>query len=234
MANDFGALTDHWGLASADLKLIESSDAPRVENVGTAEDENGDLAARTTFGNDGGTIRDVSCKYQLVSGTLNLNTLSLGEQSTGVVIVDISAGTNNKDWPEITVAGVLGTPALQAPSGKTATAALPSLTLTGGRFAQLLSFTVGEGCKLNASSFKASAELGSVEDGLGEPAAFGIAFNDPPEITASFVRITAQPSWTPTGNLEETQAPTTVEPQAAYHTSEAAGVLAPLVRGTGA
>jgi hypothetical protein len=142
--------------------------------------------------------------------------------------------TSNCDWPKLTVSGKLGTPAFQAPTGKTAKAALPAQVITGGKFAQAMTFTVGEGCKLTGCSFKVSADIAQQDDGLGEPAAYAVSFNNPPEITAEFVRVTAQPSWTPTGALTETQAPSTIEPQAAYHTSTATGVLGVLVRGTAA
>jgi hypothetical protein len=234
MANDFGALTDHFSIATTDLILIDSSKTPVAESVAEALDENGDLAARTLYGNDGGTISDASCTYALVSGTLNLNTLSVGELETGVVVTGIDAATTNGDWPKITVSGKLGTAAFQAPTGKTATAALPSLTITGGKFAQVMSFTVGSGCKLTSCSFSVGADIAQVDDGLGEPAAYAASFNKPPEISAEFVRITAQPSWTVASPLEETQAPSTVEPHAAYHTSSAKGIMAVLTRGTAA
>ena len=232
MAGDFGALTDHFGIASTDLILVDSSNVPRAESVAEALDENGDLAARKVYGNDGGAVSDASCTYALKSGTLNLNTLTIGEKETGVVITGISTATNNVAWPQFQVSGVLGTPAIQAPSGKTAAAALPSITLVGAKLAQPISFTVGDGCKLTGCSVSFSAELSQQDDGLGEPAAYAISFNNPPEVSAEFVRITAQPSWTPTGALTETQAPSTVEPKAAYHTSTATGILGVLVRGT--
>lgn len=232
MANDFGALTDHFSIATSDLILVDSSKTPMAEYVAEAIDENGDLAARMLYGNDGGTIADASCTYLLKSGTLNLNTLSVGELETGVVVTSIEAATSNGDWPKITVSGKLGTAAFQAPTGKTAKAALPSLTITGGKFAQVMSFTVGAGCKLTSCTFSVGADIAQADDGLGEPVAYAASFNKPPEISAEFVRITAQPSWTVTSPLEETQAPSTVESQAAYHTSSAKGIMAVLTRGT--
>ena len=234
MANDFGALTDHFSIATSDLILVDSSKTPDAESVAQALDENGDLAARTVYGNDGGAVSEASCTYLLKSGTLNLNTLSLGELETGVVVTSIEMATSNGDWPKLTVSGKLGTPAFQAPTGKTAKAALPSQSIVGGKFAQPMTFTVGDGCKLTGCSFSVSAEISQADDGLGEPVAYAASFNNPPEISAEFVRITAQPSWTPTGALVETQAPSTVEPQAAYHTSSAKGILAVLTRGTAA
>ena len=230
--SDFGALTDHWGYASATLKLVDSSKTPVAESEAQALDENGDLAAQTFFGNDGGDIADASCTYALISGTLNLNTLSLGELSTGQVVESIEAATSNGAWPQITVTGKLGTAAFQAPTGKTAKAALPSLTLTGGKFAQVMSFTVGDGCKLTGCSFSVAGEITQQDDGLGEPVAYAMSFNNAPEVTAEFVAVTDAPSWTPTGSLTEVQAPSLAEPQAAYHTSTAMGKLGLLVRGT--
>jgi hypothetical protein len=125
---------------------------------------------------------------------------------------------------------MLGTTALQAPTGKTAAAALPSITITGGRFAQPLSFSVGVGCKLTGSSLSVSADLARANDGEGEAVAWGISF-DNAEVSADFVYITAQPSWTVTAPLVQKQAPSTVEPQAGIHTSSATGYI-PITRGT--
>ena len=132
----FGGKTDHFGFATTDLILQESSKVPRAPNEAKALDANGDVAVTKLYGNDAGTIYDVSCTYLLKSGTLNLNTLSVGELSSGVFAGSIEVTTSNGDWPKITVSGALGYAAFQAPSGKTAKAALPSITLTGGKFAQ--------------------------------------------------------------------------------------------------
>jgi len=229
MASDFGALTDHFSIATADLILVESSKTPVAESRAEARDENGDIAAVTYYGNDGGTISDASCTYLLKSGTLGLDSLQVGELSTGVIVESIEIATSNGDWPRVTVSGKLGTFAVQAPTGSAATATLPAdIDLVGAKKAQVMGFTVGSGCKLTGCSMSVAASITQADDGLGEPVAYAVSF-DIATVTAEFVRITAQPSWTVTGDLIETQAPSTVEPQAAYHTSTATGEI-PITR----
>ena len=91
-----------------------------------------------------------------------------------------------------------------------------------------MGFTVGSGCKLTSCSMSVAASITQADDGLGEPVAYAVSF-DIATVTAEFVRITEQPSWTVSGDLIETQAPSTVEPQAAYHTSTATGEI-PITR----
>lgn len=221
--SNFGALTDHFSLtdpgeALADLELIDSSKVPEAMTRGEATDENGDIAAATWHGNTDGALYAVSCQYLLKTGTLNINTIDLGELSTGVVATGIEIPTDASDWPKLTITGMLGTSAITAPSGYLNTFTLPSLTLTGLKQAQALNFTTGEGCKLQSSSFSASIELARTNDGVGEPAAFGLS-GGVYTVTGNFVRITAAPSWTITdGDGTETQAPGEEEGQAAYHT----------------
>ena len=223
----FGGKTDHFGFATTDLILQESSKVPRKANEATALDENGDVAVTKLYGNAAGTIFDVSCTYLLKSGTLNLNTLSVGELPSGVFAGSIEVTTSNGDWPKITVSGALGYAAFQAPSGKTAKAALPSITLTGGKFAQVMSFTVAGGA-LNGSSISVSCETAEANDGEGEPVAYAASFPNA-EVTASGVYTTSAFAVTTTGTLVETQAASTDEPQAAWQTSTWAGYI-PMAR----
>ena len=225
----FGGKTDHFGIATTDLILQESSKVPRKANEATALDENGDVAATEVYGNDAGTIYDVSCTYLLKSGTLNLNTLSVGELSSGVFAGNIEVSTSNGDWPKITVSGALGYAAFQAPTGKTAKAALPSITLTGGKFAQVMSFTVSGGA-LNGSSISVSCDTAEAKDGEGEPVAYAVSFPNA-EVKAEGVYVTDAFAWSVSGSLVETQAPSEVEPQAAWQTSTAMGYI-PMTRGT--
>ena len=218
MGTNFGAETDHFSLASSDLILQESSKVEQAESRGDALDENNDIAAATWYGNTDVVLYDASCTYVLKSSTLNLNTLDLGEISTGVFISTIEAATENAGWPILTVTGVLGASAMVAPTGFLTTFSLPSLTLTAIKQAQELGFTTGAYCKLTASSFAANCEFARVDDGDGEAVAFGVsgAFATG---TGTFVRITAAPSWTVTlTGASETAAPGEEEPQAAYHT----------------
>jgi hypothetical protein len=225
----FGGKTDHFGFATSDLILQESSKVPRKANEAVALDENGDVAATELYGNDAGTIYDVSCTYLLKSGTLDLSTLFVGELSSGIFAGNIQAATSNGDWPKITVSGALGYAAFQAPGGKTAKAALPSITLTGGKFAQVMSFTVSGG-SLTGSSISVSCTTAEATDGEGEPVAYAASFPNA-EVTAEGVYVTEAFAWTVSGSLVQTQAPSVVEPQADWQTSTATGYI-PMVRGT--
>lgn len=230
----FGGKTDHFGFATTDLILQESSKVPRKANMATALDANGDVAVTELYGNDAGTLYDVSCTYLLKSGTLDLSTIYIGERSTGVVITSITVDTSNGEWPKIVATGVLGTAAFQAPTGKTATAALPAVTLTGGKFAQGIGFTVASGA-LNSSSMSVSCDTAEANDGEGEPVAYAASFPNA-EVTATGVYTDAAFTWavtSPGAGLVETQAESAVEPQAAWQTATVAGYI-PLTRGTSA
>lgn len=228
----FGGKTDHFGFATTDLILQESSKVPRAPNEAKALDANGDVAVTELYGNAAGTIYDVSCTYLLKSGTLDLSTLYVGELSTGVVVTGINVNTTNGDWPKVAVTGVLGTAAFQAPSGKLAKAPLPAITITGGKFAQGLGFTVSSGA-LNSSSLSVQCETAEAADGEGEPVAYAASFPNA-EVTAQGVYTSAAFAWAvtePGVGLVEKQAGSTVEPQAAWQTSTATGYI-PMVRGT--
>lgn len=228
----FGGKTDHFGFATSDLILQESSKVPRAPNEAKALDANGDVAVTELYGNAAGTIFDVSCTYALKTGTLDLSTLYVGELSTGVFVGSIAVDTSNGDWPKITVSGALGYAAFQAPTGKTAKAALPAVTLTGGKFAQGIGFTVTAGA-LNSSNLSASCDTAEATDGEGEPVAYAASFPNA-QVTANGVYTTAAFAWAvtePGVGLVEKQAESTVEPQAAWQTSTATGYI-PMVRGT--
>ena len=223
----FGGKTDHFSFATTDLILQESTKVPRKANVATALDANGDVAVTEVYGNAAGTLYDVSATYLLKSGTLDLSTLYVGELETGVVATSITVDTSNGGWPKVSVSGVLGTAAFQAPDGKLAKAALPAITLAGGKFAQPMSFTVGGGA-LNSSSLSVSCDTAEAADGEGEPVAYAASFPNA-EVTASGVYTTGAFSVTATGTLVETQAESTDEPQAAWQTSTWAGYI-PMAR----
>ena len=228
----FGGKTDHFSFATTDLILQESSKVPRAPNEATALDANGDVAVTELYGNDAGTIYDVSCTYLLKSGTLNLSTLFVGELSTGVFAGTINVPTVNGDWPKVVVSGALGYAAFQAPTGKTAKAALPAITLVGGKFAQLMGFTVSAGA-LNGCSISATCETAEATDGEGEPVAYAASFPNA-QVTANGVYTSAAFAWAVTApgiGLVEKQPESTVEPQAAWQTSTATGYI-PMVRGT--
>lgn len=230
MSNDnFGALTDHFGLADTDLILVGSSKTYVEQSRADAPDENNDVAASAYFGNTTQEMAEVSCTYALKSGTLNINTIKLGATAAAPTILrqSIDVATSNSEFPQITVAGRINILEITAPTGKLNTFTLPSITLTGIKQAQLIAFTVGAGCRLTGSGLSASLELAQQDDGVGEPAAHGVS-GGTGSITADLVRISAAPSWTvvTTNNtafgITETQAPGLEEGQAEWHTATAA------------
>jgi len=227
MSNKFGALTDHFSLASDDLVLVDSSEVPVAQDRTDAQDENGDITASAFHGNTAGDLKEVSCTYALKSGSLNLNTLYLGELETGLVATSLEASTSNTEWPQITISGTKGVEDVCNPDSAGTRFQLPNITLQGCKRAQIMGFTVGDNCKLTGSSLSASIELAQQEDGEGEPVAHGVS-GGTYEVSADFVGITASPSWTVTlAGLTETQTPGSAEGQAAWHTGSgtAAGTL---------
>ena len=214
---EFGGLTDHFGLATSDLIFITSTYVPRAMSRADARDENNDIAAATWFGNTAGALIDVSCTYALKSGTFDLSTLDIGELSTGVFAGSIAATTGNNAWPQVVVSGVLGAEAMTAVSGFYNYWALPAITISGIKAAQLMAFTVDAGCRLTDSSLTATCDFAQQDDALGEPAAHGLS-GAVAALSASFQSITTANGWTLAGSWTETQAPSDDEPQAAYHT----------------
>jgi hypothetical protein len=230
----FGALTDHFALTGVGNvfetigELVDSSETPVSQNRADAQDESGDIAASAWHGNTAGELSEVSCTYAVKSGTLDTSDLQCGEITVGtdkIVITGIEISTSNGEWPQVTVSGTKGTEAITAPTGKLNTYTLPAINVLGMKLAQPLGFTVGNG-KLTGSSLSAAVELAQQEDGGGEPVAHGVS-GGTIEISADFVRITDAPGWTVSIDYTETQSPSLVEGQAAWHTSTgtAAGTL---------
>ena len=219
----FGATaTDHFGIATTDLVLIMSTETPVAQSNADAMDINGDITATAYYGNSSGTYSEATCEYLLKSGTLNLNTLKLGELSTGVIATSIGVAVDNSEseFHKITVSGTLGATAIVAPTGLENTYTLPSLTITANSFAQPIGFTVGDG-ELQSCSFEASCRYGVDTDADGEPVAFGVAGAEA-TVSAEFVNSGTLPAWTLTLlGLEEVQAMTDDAPQAAWGTSTA-------------
>ena len=223
--SNFGALTDHFGLASSDLILVGSTETLIELSRADALDENADIAASTYYGNTTQDMRDISCTYALKSGTLNINTIKLGATSAAPTVLreSLEVGTANDGFPQITVSGKKNISAITAPSGKLNTFTLPSVVISGIKQAQLMCFTTGNGCRLTGSSITASVEMAQQDNGVGEPIAFGVSGGQG-SISAEFVRVTAAPSFTinTTGNtnfgLVVTANPGIEQGQAAYHT----------------
>ncbi len=153
----FSGMVDHFGLASADLKLQSSSYVTRGKGTEHAEDDCGNTVEQGNYIEGAGTA--VECVYHLQGGSgLNLNTLKLGPDTT-TVIESINVDTSNSDWPVITATGyIIATgSATVNPQGKNFT--LPSITIEPKRCAQLLGFTLtGAGAELQSSSLSASGE----------------------------------------------------------------------------
>jgi len=215
-------MTDHFSLATLDFILISSTETPDAQSNADALDINGDIAATAYYGNASGAYKGVTCVYLLKNGTRNLNTLKLGELSTGVIATSISVSTDNSEseFPKVTVSGSLGATAITAPEGLTNKFSLPSLTITANSFAQPIGFTVSAG-ELQSCSFEASCRYGVDTDGDGEPAAFGLAGAEA-TVSAEFVNTGTTPEWSLTlSGLTEVQAMTNDQPQAAWGTSTA-------------
>lgn len=230
--SNFGALTDHFGLASADLILVNSSNTKIEQSRADAMDENGDIAASTFYGNTTQNMREVSCTYALKSETLNINTIKLGALAASPTVLreSIEVTTSNSEYPQITVSGRLNIISMTAPTGKVNTFTLPTLTLSGRKVAQPIFCTAGAGCKITGTSLSANIEVAQQDNGLGEPIAHGVS-GGTGTFSAEFVRVTQACSWSivTTNNtsfgITETQAPGAEQGQAAYHTATGNGAF---------
>ena len=216
--SDFGALTDHFSMATDGLILIGSTNTPVAKSRADDPDENGDIVNAQWFG--GGDVEDVTCEYLLKSGTLDLSTLLLGEIIDGTGVSSISVATSNSDYPKISVTGKIGLETMVAPDGKSNTWKLPSITITASKYAQPMGFTYSAG-RLTGCTLEASCEIFEATDGLGEPAAHGVSGASG---TISSEWGSAEPTitYTLTDTDGVTQAPAITEPQAAFHTHTAA------------
>ena len=222
--SDFGALTDHFSMATDGLILIGSTNTPVAKSRADDPDENGDIVNAQWFG--GGDVEDVTCEYLLKSGTLDLSTLLLGEIIDGTGVSSISVATSNSDYPKISVTGKIGLETMVAPTGKSNTWKLPSITITASKYAQPMGFTYSAG-RLTGCTLEASCEIFEATDGLGEPAAHGVSGASG---TISSEWGSAEPTitYTLTDTDGVTQAPAITEPQAAFHThTAAAGFILP-------
>ena len=229
MANQFGALTDHWGLVGSGgalenkAVLVASSEVPVARSVVRAQDANGDNAAEELTGQTAaGTLMDVSCTYSLTQASVNLNTLKLGEIAANKIANSLKAETSNSDFPKITVSGQTGTIAVVAPSGKANTFSITdSITLTNARRAQLLDFSVDEDCRLTGSAYTAAIEIGETTNGLGVVVAHGVSGGTVTQ-SCELVAVEDAAGWTPGASWKETQAPGADQGAAAWHTASGA------------
>lgn len=218
MAN-FGALTDHFSAITTGLTLVGSTKTPTAKGIADAQDENGDIACRQTFGAT--DIYDVTCEYELQSGEKDLSTMKLGEIVAGTAVASINVSPSNGSWPKFSISGRTGLETMVAPEGKTNTFTLPGITVKGMKAAQPLGFTV-EGGSLTECSIEVTAEIAETTDGEGNPSAHGIS-GASGTINATFVRCPDEaPEWALTlDGAESVQEPGANEPQAAFHTATA-------------
>jgi hypothetical protein len=199
----FSVGVDHFGLATADLQLIESNNTPLPQTRETATDEDDNFVDEDQY--DGAAAEAVECLYELQSSTLNLNTLLLGHITNGgdeLCAENITVTTSNGEWPKIRVAGYKDV----TDFANWKDVVLPSITISGKKQAQLLDFTVGATCKLTSSQLAASAELSFTRDSAGDVSAMGFSGGEV-TISGEAVEITGAVTWTPATTYIETQPP---------------------------
>ena len=229
MANNFGALTDHWGLTDAAAALdgiaevIASSSVPVAKSVERALNFAGDPVAEDGHGQTAaGTLADVSVTYRLTSGTLNLNTLMGGEIAANQIVNSIEINTSNTENPTIKFSGQLGTITVVAPTGFLNTWSIAdSITITAAKYAQELGFTIAANCDLTSASYSVSLDISNTTDGVNTIVAQGVS-GGVVAIGCEMTVTTGTASWTPGGTFIETQEPGADEPQAGYWTASAA------------
>lgn len=226
MADQYGALTDHWvlvgtgGALENKAVLVASSLTPVSKSVNRAQDANGDNAAEAFAGQTvAGTLAEASCTYALSKSTVNLNTLKLGEIAANKIASTLSAATSNTDWPQITITGLINTITVVAPTGKLNTFSIPdSITLTNAKRAQLLDFTVDADCRLTGSTYAASIETAEQANGVGVIVAHGVSGGVLTQ-SCELVAIADVAAWAPGVTWKETQKPGADEGAAAWHTA---------------
>jgi hypothetical protein len=230
MANQFGALTDHFGLTTAGTGildgvavLVESSSVPVAKSVVRAEDSLGDNAAEEATGQTAaGTLAEISCTYAVTKASFNLNKLFLGEVSAGLIRSGLDVKTGNGEWPTITVKGMSGCIAVVYPSGIFGTfQILDDVTILNAKVAQLFDFTVDAACRITGSSFGASINVASTANGVGTIVAHGISGGVVTQ-SCELVAISGVAEWTPGVSWKQTQKPGASQPQAGWHTASGA------------
>ena len=224
MAN-FGALTDHFADISTGWTLKNSSNPVTPKSRADAINANGDVCDATWYGSV--ALFDISCDYELQSGTVNANTLKLGELSalTGTIVNSISLGTSNSGLPTMSISGRLGCTAVVAPAGFLNTFTLPSIALTAAFRAQAMGFTV-DTCDITDTSFAFTSNIAEATNGLGVQSAHGVS-GATGALSANWIRCPDEdPAWTLTlAGLESTADPSESEPDAAYHTASSAAEI---------
>jgi hypothetical protein len=218
MAN-FGALTDHFGLAATLGTLIDAPKTPRPQTRKDALDKNGDIADTAYHGNTAGELFDATCVYQLDGANsgpteLDLEDVEIGQIATGKVATSAAVDTANTDWPKITITGVLGTPALEQDKAWALTAG----TIYARKQAQLIGIVVTTG-ELTSCGTSASCDLAQADDGEGEPVAFGVSGAIQTATAEAVATSSAAPVLAAAEGWTVQQATGKNEPQADWHTA---------------
>jgi len=223
--SDFGALTDHFGLATTDLILVSSSSTPVELSRADALDANGDIADAAYHGNTSAGLKEASCTYALKSGTLATGTiLKLGQLAVGKVALSVEVVTSNGAWPQITVSGITGSTALE----QVKTYDLPAYTVNGKKQAQVMGVAVTTG-RLTDCTMSASCDWAEQQDGLGEPVAYGVS-GAIVTATATAVAVSDEaPVLAAAANWEVSQDSGLDEPQANWHTASITTEIVPVV-----
>jgi hypothetical protein len=215
---NFGDPTDHFGLATADLILIDSDDAPVADSRVDAIDGIGDIADKAYTG--AGAIRDVKCIYSLIGNSLDLSTLFLGELSAGKIVSGITATPAAGACPRIEVTGQLGNEAVVAPSGFLNKWKLPAITLTPLMAAVPMGFTVTTG-KLQTVSLTASCNIAQDTGADGDPVAHGVSGASAQVQCTLTATSAAVPAIAAAAGWTIMQPISTTEPQANWRTGSA-------------
>lgn len=192
----FGITPDTYPLSSnTGLVPVAYNETPRAKSVAEAQDEKGNVAARTYYGGSA-TIKDCSITLVLKSGTAPTS-ITLGADTTNGVtmwVTSLELTTGNGQWPTYVINWKEG---LTNVTGSSFTVTLPSVTAT--KTAQVLGVgpasAVSATLKLTGSSASWSCDYSEQLDGQGEYAASAFS-NGVAEASADGVVISGTPAWT--------------------------------------
>jgi len=216
MSNKFGATTDHFGLATSAMVLVDSSAVPVAQSRADAQDENGDIAASAWHGNTTAGLKEASCTYALKSGTLPTD-LKLGQIAAGKIVLSIEVSTSNGEWPQITVSGITG-PDETCVLEQVKTYALGNLGISGLKKAQPYGCSVSNG-KLTSCSISASCDWAQQDNGVGEPVAYGVSGAISTVSAEAVATTSTAPSLATADGYTVSQASGATEGQAAWWTA---------------
>lgn len=169
------------GTLSTVLKIKPTTRTPIAKGPSVANDEYGDIAAKSVFG-AATTMFDATSEFEVI-GTLLLSDLFLGATATtGTNITAISVKTSNGGWPVLSITGNVGKTLESAPTGYLNKWALPAISIEGRKVAQNfggggsgeLGFTTEADCKCTGSGLDFTVNFSETTDGEGLPVAFSI------------------------------------------------------------